>query len=382
MILSNAKIFYKGDFVEEDIFIDDDGIIKKISKIEEKEKIKEKTINLRKKIIIPGAIDAHVHFRDLNERYKETFLTGSRAAIHGGFCCVFEMPNSSPRADTLQVIKNKISLDPKIINIKFYGGIKTLKDVQEIENYVIGFKHYMYEQNEKLREILKNLNKKVTFHAEILKDDNSKKNEILALKEIEKIQENLKFKPHIAHISTFEGLNIALKNGWTKEITPHHLLLNHNKDKKFNVRPPLRDEEERMKLLENLDKFDIIVSDHAPHTYEEKENGANGFSGIETLIPLMLDIVNKNPRILNLTQLIEKICINPKKIFNLNFDNEIEMNNIANLTVIDLKKEHKISGDDFESKCKWTPFEGKIVKGSVDYVIVNGKIAMEDGAVI
>lgn len=381
MILSNAKIFYKGDFIDADIFIDDKGIIKKISKIEEKEKVKEKTINLRKKIIIPGAIDAHVHFRDLNEKYKESFLTGSRAAIHGGFCCVFEMPNSSPRADTLKIIKKKISLDPKITNMKFYGGIKTLEDAQEIEDYVVGFKCYMYEEEKENKlKILENLNKKITFHAEISKENNSKKNEILALKEIEKL--NLKFKPNIAHISTFDGLNIALKNEWTKEITPHHLLLNHNRDKKFNVRPPLRDEYERMKLLENLDKIDMIVSDHAPHTEEEKENGANGFSGIETLIPLMLDIINKNPKILNLKQLIEKICINPKKIFNLDFDNEIEINKKANLTVIDLKEEHKISGDNFESKCKWTPYEGKVVKGNVCYVIMNGRIAMEDGVVI
>ncbi|PKP56237.1 MAG: dihydroorotase, partial [Candidatus Altiarchaeales archaeon HGW-Altiarchaeales-2] len=145
-------------------------------------------------------------------------------------------------------------------------------------------------------------------------------------------------------------------------------------DIRFNVRPPLRDERERMKLVRNLNAIDVIASDHAPHSEKEKENGANGFSGIETMLPLMLNLVSKG--VLTLQQLIEKICINPAKIFGMN--NEIEVSKLANLTIIDLKKEWKIKGDNFYSKSKWTPFEGWNVKGKVSHVVVNGRLVMED----
>jgi len=372
MLLKGGKIFYNNEFSELDIEIDDTGKILKIGKIEEfsARNRGEKILNLNKKVIIPGAIDAHVHFRDFEESYKEDFLSGSKAAINGGITRVFEMPNSKPKADNLNVILAKIKKDPKIVNMHFYGGFKNFESAKSMEKFVIGYKIYMYEQND-LKE-LKNLNKKICFHAELRRNDNSIKNEIDAIRFISKF--SYKFKPHICHISTVKGLNIAKENGYTVEVTPHHLLLNKTDDIKFNVRPPLRDEEERIGLIKNLDAIDIIASDHAPHSEEEKENGENGFSGIETMIPLMLNLVNKN--VLNLKQLVEKICINPAKIFGI--DNEIRTNNNANLTIIDIKKEHKISGENFLSKSKFTPFEGWTVKGKVTDVIVNGRLMMED----
>jgi len=373
MLLKGGKIFYNNEFSELDIEIDDDtGKILKIGRIEEfsARNRGEKILNLNKKIVIPGAIDAHVHFRDFEESYKEDFLSGSKAAINGGITRVFEMPNSKPKADNLNVILAKIKKDPKIINMHFYGGFKNFESAKSMEKFVIGYKIYMYEQKD--FEDLKNLNKKICFHAELRRDDNSIKNEIDAISLISKF--SYKFKPHICHISTVEGLNIAKENGYTVEVTPHHLLLNKTDDIKFNVRPPLRNEEERIGLIKNLDAIDIIASDHAPHSEEEKEEGKNGFSGIETMIPLMLNLVNKN--ILDLKQLIEKICINPAKIFGI--ENEIRINNDANLTIIDIKKEHKISGENFLSKSKFTPFEGWTVKGKVTDVIVNGRLMMED----
>jgi len=286
------------------------------------------------------------------------------------------MPNSRPKTDNLRILNKKISLNPGLINMHFFGGIKDRENAIEIENFVIGYKFYMYDQDyEKFREILKeiNKNKKICFHAEI--DNNGTiASEVNAIKAIS----NLGKRAHVCHISTSKGLIIASESGLTTEVTPHHLLLNNKDDVRFNVRPPLRDKHERMDLLKNFDKIDIIASDHAPHTEEEKEEGANGFAGIETMLPLMLNLVNK--RVIDLKTLIEKISINPSLIFGI--ENEIEIGKKANLTIIDMKKEYKITADDFYSKSKFTPFEGTVVKGKPTHVVVNGKIVMKDEILI
>jgi len=379
MLLKNGKIFYKGKFADLDIEIDDEtGKILHIGNVDEisVENKGGKILNLSRKIIIPGAIDAHVHFRDFEQSYKEDFLSGSKAAINGGITMVFEMPNSQPKANCFRVIANKIKKNPNIVNMNFYGGVSEddfENNAKQIEKFIIGYKFYMYE--DKNFDLLEKLNKKISFHAELSNTDNSIRNEVDAINILTKISDKFKFSPHICHISTADGLKTANEKGWTAEITPHHLLLNKSKDICYNARPPLRDEKERLKLVRNLNAIDVIASDHAPHSMKEKENGANGFSGIETMIPLMLNLVNKN--ILTLQQLIEKICINPGKIFG--YDNEIKVKEKANLTIIDLKKEWKIKGDNFEGKSKWTPFEGWNVTGKVSYVVVNGKLMMEDG---
>jgi len=377
MLLKNGKIFYNGKFADLDIEIDDEtGKILKIDRIDEiSAGNKGKILNLSKKIIIPGAIDAHVHFRDFEQAYKEDFLSGSRAAVNGGITRVFEMPNSKPRANCLRVIAGKIKKNPDIVNMHFYGGVSdenSEDNAKQIEKFIISYKFYMYE--DKNFDVLEKLNKKISFHAELNNSDNCIRNEVTAIKNLTKISDKFKFTPHICHISTNESLKIAKEKNWTVEVTPHHLLLDKSNDIRFNVRPPLRDERERMKLVRNLNAIDVIASDHAPHSEKEKENGANGFSGIETMLPLMLNLVSKG--VLTLQQLIEKICINPAKIFGMN--NEIEVSKLANLTIIDLKKEWKIKGDNFYSKSKWTPFEGWNVKGKVSHVVVNGRLVMED----
>lgn len=393
MLLKNANVFYKGNFDNLDIEIDDEtGKILKIGKIEEFSKRgRGKIFNLSKKIIIPGAIDAHVHFRDFEQSYKEDFLSGSKSAINGGITRVFEMPNSKPKANCLHIISEKKRKNPNIVNMHFYGGISnenTETNAKQIENFIIAYKFYMYE--DKNFEVLERLNKRIAFHAELSNKNDNIKNEVDAINLITKISDKFKFKPHVCHISSEYGLKLAKENNWTVEVTPHHLLLNKSSDIRLNVRPPLRDENERLKLVRNLNAIDIIASDHAPHTEKEKESGANGFSGIETMLPLMLNFVNKG--VLTLHQLIEKICINPAKIFrtkdidevdNKNdneneIDNEIKVNGMANLTIIDLKKEWQIKGDNFYSKAKFTPFEGWKIKGKVTHVIVNGKMMMED----
>ncbi len=378
MLLKNGKIFYNGKFANLDIEIDDEtGKILKIDRIDEISAGNKggKILNLSKKVIIPGAIDAHVHFRDFEQAYKEDFLSGSRAAVNGGITRVFEMPNSKPRADCLHIISGKIKKNPDIVNMHFYGSVSDEdfeNNAKQIEKFIIAYKFYMYE--DKNFDVLEKLNKKISFHAELSNSDNCIRNEVNAIKNLTKISDKFKFTPHICHISTNESLKIAKEKNFTIEVTPHHLLLDKSNDIRFNVRPPLRDERERMKLVRNLNAIDVIASDHAPHSEKEKENGANGFSGVETMLPLMLNLVNKG--VLTLEQLIEKICINPAKIFGMN--NEIGLNEKANLTVIDLKKEWKIKGDNFYSKSKFTPFEGWNVKGKVSHVVVNGKLVMED----
>ena len=185
---------------------------------------------------------------------------------------------------------------------------------------------------------------------------------------------------HVCHVSTPEALEIIKDSDLTCEVTPHHLFLSKGDFEYDAINPPLRTKQDRLKLWENLNNIDIIATDHAPHTIEEKEKGVSGFPGLETSLPLMLDSVNKKR--LTINRLIEMMSEKPAEIFGLKNKGKIEIGFDADLTIIDLKKEMKIRGDDFCSKQKWTPFEGWKVKGVPTHTIVNGKIVMEDGELI
>ncbi len=402
--------------IDGDILIEN-GIIKDIKR-EIKSEV-DKKINLNGKIVMGGVIDSHVHLRYGNPN-KEDFLSGSLSAINGGITDVIDMPNSNPPTTTPERFMEKYNKGKKEgkVNIHFNYGITEknyLDNIDRAKTYKIfmvkSVGDLFITDYSKLKDIL-NQNKLFTIHCEHkdVIDDNlkkynlnswedhykirDKKSEVLAIEEVIKnlqiIEKMGKFKPHvhILHLSTKEGLelinryrNIFKNVKITCEVCPHHLFLNTemaNELKglgKFN--PPLRDKEDNKYLIKGLTegKIDTIATDHAPHTYHEKFTDditkcPSGIPGMETLVPLILDLVNK--KIISIYQFKNYLVDNPKNIFKIN--NEIKVGNVANISVLDLNKEIVIKGDYFKSKAKFTPFEGWKVKGAPIYTIVRGKL--------
>ncbi|XRP96923.1 amidohydrolase family protein [Methanocaldococcus sp. 16A] len=422
MILKNCKIVKDNKIIEGDILIEENSI-KKISK---DIKVDDEIIDIKNSLVIPGVIDAHVHFR-WGEEKKEDFLSGSLAGINGGVCFAIDMPNNKPPITTKELFYKKLEDCKRSskINIFLNFGI-TEKNYTEYIKEAKAYKIFMVksvgdlfiEDYNKLKDIL-NQNKIFCIHAEhkgIIEENlrkysldswidhckiRDKKSEVEAVKEIIK---NLKIidklndkKPHIhfCHISTKEALNLIKKAKYelknvkiTVEVTPHHIYLNKEIAEelkgfgKFN--PPLREKEDNIALIKGIinKDVDIIASDHAPHLLEEKlkdvKNCPSGIPGIETIVPLTLNLVNKG--LITLFDAINMLSKNPAKIFDIN--NKIEEGNLANLTIIDLKKEGKIDADLFKSKAKFSPFDNWKTKGFPIYTVVNGVMHEAIGKVL
>ncbi|RLI78091.1 dihydroorotase [Archaeoglobales archaeon] len=365
-----GKIYYKGRVVEAGVEVED-GIIKKVGK-----EVKGKEV---RGLILPAAIDVHVHFRDFNEKHKETIETGSLSALYGGVCLVVDQPNTNPVVDCYEVYDRRMKMAKKSSYVDYTLNLaltnKNAKNIGEIVKK-IEKKYYLpaigevftQHENDELQITYKTLkelsvSKLLTIHAEdprfVGKGSPNFKYR-LPKAEIEAVKKCLQIgKYHFCHISTIKALQMISKSNSTCEITPHHFLLSEDDFKRLdgliNVNPPLRSKDEVEKLLKNVGLAEVIASDHAPHTIEEKLNGSSGFPGVETLYPLILGLIVKN--VLNLNT-IEKLTKNPAKIFGFERYGDIEVGNYANLAIFDLKKVEKIDVEKLHSKANWTPYEG------------------------
>ena len=387
-----GKIYINGTFEKCCIGIDDGKIsaIKKILK-------GEKHYSFGKSLILPAGIDLHVHFRDPGRTYKEDFATGTMAATFGGLSCVFDMPNTIPQTTSIYTILEKKKLAEKKAHVDFglYAGITNgnLKDIDKLVKYCNGFKIFlgtttnslMFDKKN-LKEVFKNstLSKKpVLIHAEcdkcLLKHKrkesnlvdhlNSRPNECEeeAIKHILSSSKNSSCKIHICHLSSCEGLEL-LKNR-TKNIscgvTPHHSLFSIEKqfDSQgfFKVNPPIRTKFDRETLFEAIKNgtVDILESDHAPHTLEEKSvdfsDVPTGMPGVEVMYPLFLYMAKKET--LSFQRMISLLCERPAEIIGIP-KGKIAVGNDADFIVINLKDDCKISSEKLHSKCGWTPYEG------------------------
>ncbi|ABO34899.1 dihydroorotase [Methanococcus maripaludis C5] len=414
VLLKNGKIVSDDNMMESDILIED-GIIQKIEKNID---YSGETIDLKGNYVFPGFIDSHVHFRWGNPE-KEDFVSGSEAAIAGGVVYAIDMPNNTPPVTTKEIFykKMKEGNEKSKINLYFAYGVTEnnyLENVEEAKFYKIfmvkSVGDLFISDYSKLRVIL-DQNKIFAIHAEhknIISECSekyelnsfenhckirSRESEIEAVKEVlnvlQKIDKESKNKPHVhfCHISVKEALELiknakkTLKNvKVTVEVSPHHLFLNSKMAEdlkgcgKFN--PPLREELDNLALLNGIidGNVDVVATDHAPHLLNEKLNPVekcpSGIPGIETLVPLIMDLVNEGK--ISIFDAYRVLSKNPSEIFKIN--NKIEIGNSANMTVVDMGKEYKISAKDFKSKAKFTPFEGKTVKGKPVATLVNGKI--------
>jgi len=404
MLLKNCKIVTSEKIISADILIEGE----KIKKIGRSLKAKE-AINVKGRPVIPGLVDVHVHMRDFNQRYKEDFISGSRAAIAGGVTTYLDMPNTVPPVTSGAAYKKRVneaqgkSLADFGINFGINQDNLTKIDKVDPSAYKVYLDGALGSISEDTLEMaMQKCKRTIAVHAEdeelIPKDTipeefmeyakmRGPEVELSAVKKVSSLANDLEKKVHICHVSLAGSLEL-LNEYTTCEVTPHHLLLNENHLKEMEgfakTNPPLRKERDAHALLAALrdGEIDIVASDHAPHTTSEKEGGPaeapSGIPNLEVTLRLMLTLVNKG--VLSLNRLVEVACENPAKIFGLK-KGVIEEGADADLLILNMKEKGKIEGDEFYSKAKHTPFEGWKVAGAMELAMLRGEIVFEDGEV-
>lgn len=364
--------------------------------------------------LFPAFCDVHVHLREPGFFYKETIATGTAAAARGGYADVFSMPNLNPVPDSVENIKQQIDIIERdaIINVHPYASItvgergEQLVDMDSLSHYCAAFSDDgKGVQSEEMMRIAmvkaKELDMIIAAHCEdnsllnggYIHDGEYAKNNghrgISSESEWGPIARDLKLaketgcKYHVCHISTRESVELIRKAkaegvDVTCETGPHYLVLddsNLQEDGRFKMNPPLRSKEDRLALIEGLKDgtIDMIATDHAPHSAEEKalglEKSAMGVVGLETAFPIMYTHFVKTG-IITLEKLIELMAINPRKRFGLPETNDF--------CVFDLNQEYEINPDDFLTKGRSTPFKGEKVFGKIKLTVCDGKAVFAD----
>lgn len=424
-LIKNGKVIDPSQKIEKKMNILIDGkLIKEYpGNIKELEKRKDlKVIDANKLVVVPGLIDIHVHLREPGYEHKETIRTGTLSAAAGGFTSIACMPNTDPINDNASVT-DYILLKARtegIVNVLPIGAITKSEEGNELaeigEMYKAGCVAIsddgMPVTNSNLMrramEYVKAFNLPVIVHAEdtYLSDDGvmneGKTSTMLGLKGIPNASEEVMIARdiflseltgtdlHICHVSTEGSVRVireAKKRGVkvTAEATPHHFLLtdeevyNYNTNAKMN--PPLRTSKDVKAIIKGLKDgtLDVIATDHAPHSEDEKnvefDIAPFGIVGLETALPLSLKLVED--KILTISQVIEKLTINPANIVNSD-KGTLKKNKVADITIYDPKEEYLIDKSKFYSKGKNTPFQDWKVRGKVKYTIVSGKIVYKN----
>lgn len=381
----------------------------------------EELIDATGKHVLPGCIDPHVHFRDLDLAYKEDFLTASKAAVAGGVTTVFDMPNSNPPTIDMAGLDAKREVASKAVcNVKFFVGatphnISGLKDLVS-EPDVVGVKVYMGSStgdllvdNDDLWDQIFSIDGiLVAVHAEmesIIRSNTEKFRTIDDPQIHSVIRSNdaaeaatrrameIGFKHgtrlHICHMSTREEV-FAVKefrsNGYdnvTCEVCPHHLIFNTDDYERYGnflrVNPPIRSREDRNALWEDgiaLGVVDVYATDHAPHTIEEKKadywHAPSGMPAVQEATSLLLHKVSLGE--LSIEKFVELRATRVASIFGIKDRGILREGYHGDVIIVDLEREEEINLDWLESKCGWSNYEGFKVKGWVEKTFVNGEL--------
>lgn len=397
----------------------EDGKIVEIAKDIEASSGNEEIIDAREKIVVPGLIDVHVHFRDPGQTHKEDLVTGSQAAIAGGFTSVVQMANTSPKIDSKEKIiehyKRARDLPLKVFTVsaltRNFGDLELVDMEENFKRGALAFTDDgIPNRNSKL--ILEAMNRAkelgaiISFHEEdpeLIEQNGINHSEVsdkLGIYGSPKIAETSFIardvamaiytgaKISIQHISTGLGVDLVkfgkeMGANIYAEVTPHHIALNDSAVLEYGslakMNPPLRSEEDRLRIIEGLKEgtIEIIATDHAPHTAEEKSKeitkAPSGIIGLETSFSICYENLVLTKEI-SLMKLIELMSTNPARIYGLE-GGEISQGKIADLAIIDLESEYKI--DKYKSKSSNTPFKDKTLRGEVLYTISEGKIVFK-----
>jgi len=421
LIIKNGSCYIDGKLAKVDVALSGN----KIKKIGQIELNSSKVFDATDKVVLPGIIDTQTHFREPGSTDVEDLESGSRAAVLGGVTSLFEMPNTNPPTSNLIEFDKKLQLakDRMHSNYAFYFGatpenIDQLSKLKDVEG-CCGVKLFagsstgklLVDKEEDIEKVISNSDRVVSIHSEdeeILKLRKKfiKKGDVhshpewrnaecamSSTRRVVKIAERYNKKIHVLHVTTKEEVDFLAmhKKNVTFETTPQHLTLYapdcYDKLGTYSqMNPPIRTKEHYDRLWTAIKNnvVDVIGSDHAPHSKENKDkeypNSPSGMPGVQTIFPVMLDHVNNGK--LSLEQLIKLMCENPCRIFGIKDKGYIKEGFDADLTIVDMNKEQVIKNEMIVSKCGWTPFNNYKVKGFPIGTIVNGNLVMSEGKII
>lgn len=430
ILIKNAQIVNEDNEFLGSVYIRE-GKIKGIYKSNESPKLNpDKVIDATGKYLFPGIIDDQVHFREPGLTHKAEIYTESKAAIAGGVTSFMEMPNTIPQATTLDLLeeKYKIASEKSLANYSFYMGA-TNDNIEEIRKVdpknICGIKVFMgsstgnmlVDNKESLSQIFKESpvliathcedeetiqqntehyrnnygeDLPIKYHALLRSEEACYKSSSLAVELAKQYNSRL----HILHISTakelelFDSLTPSKDKRITAEVCVHHLWFSdkdyEQKGTKIKWNPSIKTEADKNGLLEGLktNKLDVIATDHAPHTLDEKENkyfqAPSGGPLVQHSLVTMLEMYHQQK--ISLTEIINKMCHTPADIFQVKDRGYIREGYWADLVLVDLDSPWEVAQNNILSKCKWSPFEKQEFKSKVTHTIVNGNVVFENGS--
>ena len=392
-LVLRGKLVLKGRLIEGSVGIEN-GLIKRISRgaLEGDHVI---TLN-RGQVLLPGLVDTHVHLRDFEQKDKETVESGTKAALHGGITAVFDMPNTKPPVTDSKTFERRLELFHRKAYADYALSFLIRSNCKEAKKVRADFyKAFMGAStggiySEDFEEDYACSPGVLSVHAEdaeLIQEKPERPPEVeeVAINQTLKSAERFKKPLNICHVSTKGGIETILQKNlpWVSfEVTPHHLFLtmgDYERNPFLKVYPPLRTEEHVKALWENFSRIPIIASDHAPHTLEDKEAGAAGIPGLETEVALLLDAVNRGA--MNIFDIVEKMHDNPVRVFGIR-GRDFREGNEATFTVVDLRREWRVKPEEFYTKAKWSPWEGRKLKGKVVMALLRGRVVMEEDEIV
>jgi dihydroorotase len=373
--------------------------------------------------ILPGVVDSQVHLREPGAEHKEDLETGSRAAVMGGVTGVFEMPNTDPLTTSAETLEDKVrrATNRMFCDFAFYmGGTREnahlLGDLEKLPGCA-GVKVFMgsstgallVEDDKGVARILANIRRRAAFHSEDEYRLNDRKEfraegdpashyvwrdveaARLSTGRLIRLAREAHKRIHILHISTAEEFPLlaAARDVATVEVLPNHLIFTADDYARLGsllqMNPPVREARHRQAIWQALNSglVDVLGSDHAPHTLEEKAKpypaSPSGMPGVQTLVPVMLDCVNKG--LLSLERFVDLTSHGPNRIFGMAGKGRIAEGYDADFTVVDMKATRTIANQWIESRCKWTPHDGRTVTGWPVGTFIRGRMVMWNGEI-
>ncbi len=375
-------------------------------------------------LTLPGVIDSQVHFREPGLEHKEDLESGTRGAVAGGVTTIFEMPNTNPSTTTAEALTHKLTLaeSKAWCNYAFYVGasadnITQLPQLEQMPG-CCGVKLFMgastgnllVRDDDTILSVLQHGKRRMAIHAE---DDfrleerkawlnaqaelhprlhphwRDAESALLATKRITRLARQAKRSIHVLHITTADEMPYLAtqKDVCTVEVTPQHLTLCEEDYERLGslaqMNPPIRSQQHREGLWWGVQRgvVDVIGSDHAPHTREEKAKpypqSPAGMTGVQTLVPLMLNHLNEGR--LNLERFVDLTSTGAARLFNIKGKGRIALGYDADFTLVDLNAERTITDAWIESRVGWSPYDNKTVKGWPMFTIIGGAVVMSEG---
>lgn len=425
-------------------FIVNEGKIKQASVIIENEKISDildvvelenftdfEIFDASGKYVLPGIIDTHVHFREPGLTYKADIFHESRAAAAGGVTTFFDMPNTIPQVTFDDALNQKIKIAEQnsLINFSFYLGatndnIDFLLDCDKTKVpaiklfYASSTGNMLVDKTEIIEQLFENIKIPIVVHSEknsIIEANLEKfKKEfgenipiekhaeirsaescIVATKELSFLAQKYNTQLHFLHVSTaeeIEFLGLIKKNSEniTAEVSPNHLYFDSSDYKKLgnlikcNPSIKLLEHKNALFLALQNDVIDSIATDHAPHTFDEKQSSylkaPSGIPSIQHSLNILLEFVVDNK--ISIEKIVKKMCHNPARIFNISKRGFIIKGYFADLTIVDMQGKTDVSRNRLKYKCQWSPLEGKTFNSEVIATIVNGHFVYKKGKIL